>query len=332
MASPPTDLPSRPTPAIDDPATPPDGRELRLELPFPLDLDGTFRLARMGPQDPTFKRRGGVFWRASWTPEGPGTLALAAAGAGHPARRLRARAWGPGSRWLLREVPRMVGFRDRPEALDATGHRRLERLVHRHPGMRIGAAPSLVEALVPIVLQQRVTWGEAVASFLALVYRHGERAPGPHPTLRLPVPPARLARLSAARFHAAGVEASRSEPIRRVATLARHLEAFRELPLAEAKGRLLALPGIGPWTVGMAAGLALGDPDAVPVGDYHLPSMVAWNLAREPRADDARMLALLAPWQGQRWRVIRLLVAGGLGPPRRGPKRGPNRWMAQASR
>jgi len=319
-SSPPAD------PASADPGRDPD--ELRLELPFPLDLGQTFRLVRMGPLDPTFRRRRGVYWRATRTPEGPATLALATAGPGSPPRRIRARAWGPGATWLLREVPRLVGYEDRPEAL-VPGHPRVARLARAHPGLRIAAAPSLVETLLPVILQQRVTWGEAVASFLQLVYRHGERAPGPHPSLWLPPAPARLARMSSAAFHAAGVEASRSEPIRRIATLADHVEALRERPVEEAKAWLLRISGIGPWTVGMAAGLALGDADAVPVGDYHLPSMVAWNLAREPRATDDRMLALLAPWTGQRWRVIRLLEAGGVGPPRRGPKRGGNRWVRE---
>ena len=32
----------------------------------------------------------------------------------------------------------------------------------------------------------------------------------------------------------------------------------------------------------------LGDPDAVPIADYHLPNWVAWNLVGEARADDDR--------------------------------------------
>ena len=54
---------------------------------------------------------------------------------------------------------------------------------------------------------------------------------------------------------------------------------------------------------------ALGDADAVSVGDFHLPNLVAWALAGEPRANDARMLELLEPYRGQRGRVIRLLEA-----------------------
>jgi 3-methyladenine DNA glycosylase/8-oxoguanine DNA glycosylase len=80
------------------------------------------------------------------------------------------------------------------------------------------------------------------------------------------------------------------------------------------------VPGIGPWTLAEVTRVAFGDPDAISVGDYHVPNLVAWALAGEPRADDARMLELLEPYRGQRGRIQRLLEASGLGPPRRGPR------------
>ena len=64
---------------------------------------------------------------------------------------------------------------------------------------------------------------------------------------------------------------------------------------------------------------AYGDPDAVTVGDYHLPNMVAWALAGEPRGTDERMLELLAPFAGHRGRVCGLLGRRGLTAPRFGP-------------
>jgi 3-methyladenine DNA glycosylase/8-oxoguanine DNA glycosylase len=82
-----------------------------------------------------------------------------------------------------------------------------------------------------------------------------------------------------------------------------------------------SLPGIGPWTATCVAGIAFGDPDAVVVGDYHLPSIVAWNLAGERRADDARMLELLEPFRPHRARVVALLARRGGHPPRRAPRR-----------
>ena len=41
-----------------------------------------------------------------------------------------------------------------------------------------------------------------------------------------------------------------------------------------------------------------GDPDAVSVGDYHIPNMVAWALAGDARGTDEHMLELLAPFAG----------------------------------
>jgi 3-methyladenine DNA glycosylase/8-oxoguanine DNA glycosylase len=83
---------------------------------------------------------------------------------------------------------------------------------------------------------------------------------------------------------------------------------------------LRSLPGIGIWTTATVAHLVQGDADAVPVGDWHLPSMVAWALAGERRADDARMLELLEPFRPHRARVWRLIEAGAPMPPRRAPR------------
>ena len=56
------------------------------------------------------------------------------------------------------------------------------------------------------------------------------------------------------------------------------------------------------------------------VGDFHLPNLVAWLLAGEPRGTDERMLELLAPYEGHRGRVQRLLEASGTHAPRYGPR------------
>jgi 3-methyladenine DNA glycosylase/8-oxoguanine DNA glycosylase len=110
---------------------------------------------------------------------------------------------------------------------------------------------------------------------------------------------------------------------------ARRLEALVDLPGSRVEvgaavaARLRAYPGIGPWTAAEVTLRALGDPDAVSIGDFHLPNVVAYALAGEPRADDARMLELLEPWRGHRARVIRLLEASGMGAPRYGPPLSP---------
>jgi len=110
-----------------------------------------------------------------------------------------------------------------------------------------------------------------------------------------------------------------------VASRAPWFEAIVDLPLPDAYARLTAVPGIGPWTAAEVGVRVLGDEDAVSVGDFHLPNLVAFALAREPRANDARMLELLEPYRGQRARVIRLLELGGIRVPRYGPRLTPRR-------
>src|SRR5690606_6746255 len=100
-----------------------------------------------------------------------------------------------------------------------------------------------------------------------------------------------------------------------------HFWDWAQLPLAETAAKLALISGVGPWTIGIAMGPACGDDDAVPVGDYHLPNLVAWNLAGEPRGDDPRMLELLEPYRPQRGRVLRLLSLAGRRAPAFGPRR-----------
>ena len=105
-----------------------------------------------------------------------------------------------------------------------------------------------------------------------------------------------------------------------MAAVADRLWDWARLPPAEVAGRLALVRGVGPWTIGSVLGPACGDEDAVAVGDYHLPNLVAWNLAGEARADDARMLSLLQPYRGQRGRVIRLVALLGRHAPAFGPR------------
>jgi 3-methyladenine DNA glycosylase/8-oxoguanine DNA glycosylase len=179
-----------------------------------------------------------------------------------------------------------------------------------------------MEALVPAIIEQKVTGTEARRAYRALVRVHGEPAPGPA-GLRLPPSPDTIAALPYHAFHPLGLERRRADTLRRVASRARALEAAVALPLADAYRRLMALPGIGPWTAAEVGRSALGDPDAVSVGDFHLPNLVSWALAGEPRGDDSRMLELLEPYRGQRGRVVRLLEASGLRAPRYGPLMSP---------
>jgi 3-methyladenine DNA glycosylase/8-oxoguanine DNA glycosylase len=172
-----------------------------------------------------------------------------------------------------------------------------------------------------------VTGLEAKRAWRGLVGRWGEPGPGPLRNLRVPPAPAVLAALPYHALHDLGVERRRAETLRAVARNARRLDEAAALPAAEARRRLCAVGGVGQWTAAEVARTALGDADAVSVGDYHLPHVVCFALAGERVGDDARMLDLLAPFAPHRGRVCRLLETAGLGPPRRGPRLAPTPSM-----
>ncbi|HYO61090.1 MAG TPA: DNA-3-methyladenine glycosylase 2 family protein [Actinomycetota bacterium] len=290
-----------------------------LPLDGPLDLLLTLRPLRHGGGDPTIRLARRDACRATTTPEGP-----AAAWFAVRPPVVEVEAWGPGAAWLLDHAPDVLGLHDDRSAFDPTDPI-VRSLNRRLQGLRVGRSGAVVESIVPAILEQKVTSEEAHRSYRRLVWAHGEPAPGPlglppH-RLRLPPSPGLLASLPYHSFHRFGIERRRADTIRRACSYAHRLEEAAALTGDAARRRLLALPGVGPWTAAVVAGAAFGDPDAVIVGDLHLPSLVSWTLAGEPHADDARMLELLEPYAGNRARVVRLVVAGGERPPARYPRR-----------
>jgi 3-methyladenine DNA glycosylase/8-oxoguanine DNA glycosylase len=280
----------------------------------PIDLVATLGGLRNGRHDPTTVVDAHELWRASRTVDGPATLRLRVDG-----DAFLAEAWGSGADRMLDAAPDLVGASDDDGGFLAH-HRAVADGMRRSPGLRVGRGGGVLHALVPAVLAQRVTGGEAIRSWIGLCRALGAPAPGPRPLL-LPPDPARLAQQPYWWFHRFGVERSRADTIGRVARLARHLEAASELCWSDARRRLLAVTGIGPWTAAAVADVALGDPDAVRIGDYHLPHVVAHALAGEARATDERMLELLAPYGDQRGRAVRYLMAAGARAPKFGPRR-----------
>jgi 3-methyladenine DNA glycosylase/8-oxoguanine DNA glycosylase len=291
------------------------GAQRQLRFGHALDLVGTVAPLAHGRGDPTIRLAPGDLWRATRLPSGAATVRIRRIADG-----VLAQAWGPGADEAMEIVPALAGMTDRPDALEPR-HRLIADLVHRLRGLRLTASGRPFEALLPAICEQKVTGGEARAAFRGLVWTYGEPAPGPD-GLRLPPAPAVLAGLPYFAYHRFGLERRRADIIRRAAAMAPRLEGRSP---DEVTMMLGAIPGIGPWTLAEVARVAFGDPDAVSVGDYHIPNLVAWALAGEPRADDARMLELLSPYVGQRGRVQRLLEASGIAAPRYGPRMAPRR-------
>lgn len=302
--------------------------DLDLALDIPLDLVATLRPLVRGQGDRTIRLSTGTALWTTRTDAGPATLHLRQQG-----DRLFVDGYGPGAAQALADgrAQRLVGVDGASSGLaDLIGHddARIDRLAQRFRGVRLTRSEAVLDALIPAILEQKVTGTEARRAWRGLVRAHGEDAPGPAALvagLRVTPAPAILAALPYYAYHPFGIEQRRAELIRRVAARAATFEGIARLPLADAYAHLMAVPGIGPWTAAEVAVRALGDPDAVSVGDFHLPNLVAFALAGEARGDDARMLALLEPFRGRRALVMRALELSGVRAPRYGPRLSPRR-------
>ncbi len=290
--------------------------ERTMPVPDRYDFRRTIGVLRCGRYDPSTRLARDELWRASRTPLGPGTIVLR-----HAGDQLTATGYGPGGAWLVERADALGGLRDDPTGFTelARTHPVLAVLADAMPGLRLARTDRVFEELLRAVLAQKVTSIEAVRSYAALVRRFGERAPGPV-ELWMPPAPESIAAAPYWALHPLGVERRRADTLRQLAAVAGRLEALVELTPAQAQRRLTTLPGIGPWTAAEVSAVAFGDPDAVSVGDYHVPHQVAFALTGAARGDDALLLELLAPFRGHRARVVRLIVAGGVREPRRGPR------------
>lgn len=280
-----------------------------------IDLAATLRAAAILQRDPTVILRPAAFARATTTPEGPGTLSITWT-TDRPVAAVA--AWGPGARWLVERVDRLLGCADDPSGF-APDDEPLHSLARRHPGLRLTRTGTVWHDLVALVLQQRIRFTDAAAQWRDLVDLMGDEAPGPL-DLRLPPDPERVASASYHDFHQVGIERSRAETLIRSARELPRFEHAVDRPYADVEPRLTSIRGLGPWTRGGLAGVTWGDPDAVVLGDVGIPSMVSYTLAGEERADDERMLELLEPHRPHRYRALQLIFLGGSMAPRRGPR------------
>ena len=286
----------------------------RWRPPSALDLSLVLGPLTRGSTDPAARRtRSGDWWLTANTDSGPGTLLLRSVEGS-----IEGQAWGPGGAELLERMPLLLGADDTPEDFrpdDETVVTVLWRRLGRR--WRVPATGLVFQTAVQAVLEQKVTGTESRRSWYRLLRDHGSPAPGPAPQGMFVAPPREVvAAVPSWWWRGAGVDQQRS---RTVLELAR-----RRFPgeAADVPRRLAAVPGIGPWTVAEVAFRALGDADAVSVGDYHLADLVGYALTGRPRSSDAELLQLLQPYAGHRYRAVRMIELSGIRKPRFGPRAG----------
>lgn len=283
----------------------------------PIDLASTVGPLRHGPGDPCHQvAADGSIWRVSLMPTGPVTYRLTQL----DRHRIRCQAWGSGVAAFTAELGGLLGEQD--DASDfAPEHPKLVDAHRRHAGLRIPRTGRVMESLVPAILEQKVTGQEAFRSWRVLVGKFGDTAPGPAPAgMRAPLSADDWRMVPSWEFHRAGVDPARARTIVTAAKVGRQLEGCVQLSAAEAARRLQSIAGIGIWTAAEVGQRALGDGDALSVGDYHLSDVIGWTLLGRP-IDDEEMVSYLEPLRPHRHRAVRLLqVSGQAFKPRFGPR------------
>ena len=280
-----------------------------------IDVRSTVSTVAFLPGDPTIRLEPGRLERATVTPDGVGAIVVTWSDADDEAR---VETHGDGAAWLLERAPALLGCDDDPQGFEPA-EPPLRDLWRRHRRDRIPRTGTLWHDLAWLVVQQRITTEDASVQWRRLVRALGSPVPGV-PGLVAPPPPALLARLPYHDLHRYGIERQRADTLRRTAQVALRVQARVDEDSAAVMPALRSVRGIGRWTASWLQAQTWGEPDAVVVGDHGIPAMIAWLLARERTADDARLLELLEPHRPHRQRVIRLAFASGARPPRRHPR------------
>lgn len=179
----------------------------------------------------------------------------------------------------------------------------LARLVAGRTELRIAQTPSVFDGLLWSIVGQQINFPFACLLKRRLI----ERASAPFPGaggLHAPPTPAAVAALEPADLLPLQFSRQKADYViataRLVASGALDLEALRTMSATRAERTLLAVRGLGPWSVNYLMMRALGFPDCVPLGDTGVTSGLKVLLKLEPRPDiDAtrRLMAVFSPYR-----------------------------------
>ena len=266
----------------------------------PFDLARSFAMGRFGLYDPTASLARGRLRKAFATASGPCVVEIEPQDGG-----VAYSIDGGDEREVAADLEDALATDDGLDAF-APDHPVLAKLHRALPGLRLVRVPWRFDVALSVVLQQRVTVREAWQQWTRIAKRYGQK----HGDLQVAPSAETIARMETWRLEELGVDPKRA---RAAVALARDFHRRGSLAWtdrARIRKHLHAIRGIGPWTTEMTLGYGWGDPDALPLADVHLPHLVAWALARESSGTDERMVELLEPMRGHRFRAVRLILAG----------------------
>ena len=220
------------------------------------------------------------------------------------------------ARWAA-TVRRMLGLAYPPEALEAAhaNHPLLGPLLRAQAGLHVPAAPTAWEALTWAITGQQISVAAAVTLRRRLIRAAGTPLPldgcDAAPLFTYPSA-AQVAQLGAEGLRAAGYSQSKTRALlalaAQVVSGALPLEGWvqasdagkiRAADVDAAMQQLLAVPGIGPWTVHYTLLRGLGWPDGSLHGDVAVRKALArlQGVERITEAQTRDWLAPFAPWR-----------------------------------
>lgn len=175
----------------------------------------------------------------------------------------------------------------------------LGRLVAGRAGLRLVQTPSLFDGLMWSIIGQQINFAFACVLKRRLIERTGTPlADG----LYAPPSPASVASLNATDLAPLQFSRSKADYLISTARLISEgkldLEALRSQSATRVERTLLAIRGLGPWSVNYLMMRALGFPDCVPWGDTGVTSGLQSLLRLEERPDLAatrRLMAVFTP-------------------------------------
>lgn len=193
---------------------------------------------------------------------------------------------------ISQNVRRMFDLDSDPLLIDKTF--RVQKVLHtfrrKHPGLRVARGWDPFEMAVVTILGQLVSLKQARQLVAELVENYGDVVKNPvtGESARLFPDAVTLAKSD---LLAVRTTAKRRETIRTLAQLvaSKQLDLTQPQDALSIREKLIAIPGVGPWTVEYLLMRGLGDTDALPKTDLFLKRL----LARYPQID----LEQVRPWR-----------------------------------
>jgi len=281
-------------------------RGFRVALPAGYPLPYLRRALSRDPHSLTERLEGDVFRAAVWLGPAPCivTLRLSPSAIDAAAEPLDG-AVAPAGAHLARAHEFVVGLlglaQDAPAFARLARRLGLARLVDGRPELRVSQTPSVFDGLLWAVIGQQINFPFACLLKRRLVERAGRPAAG---GLFVPPTPGDVARLDPGDLRPLQFSRQKADYVigisRMVADGTLDLESLRRTSATRAERTLLAVRGLGPWSVNYLMMRSLGFADCVPLGDTGVTSglLALFDLEERPDIDATRrLMAVFSPYR-----------------------------------